>query len=70
MMFHHTTEKKLYPDISKVENMLRKIIYLFMLKTVGSKWIDVGTPEKIQIRSRGQKSFQKTGVHFMTFAIR
>ncbi len=41
--------KKLYSDISKVENMLRKIIYLFMLKTVGSKWIEVGTPEKFKV---------------------
>ena len=28
-------EIKLYPDISNVENILRKIIYLFMLETVG-----------------------------------
>lgn len=40
--------KKLYPDISEIENKLRKIIYLFMLKTVGSRWIDIGTPEKFQ----------------------
>ena len=40
--------KKLYPEILEVENMLRKIIYIFMLKTVGSKWIDVGTPKKFQ----------------------
>lgn len=40
--------RKLYPDISNVENMLRKIIYLFMLKTVGSKWLDTSTPEKFQ----------------------
>lgn len=40
--------EKLYPKILKVENMLRKIIYLFMLKTVGSKWIDVSAPEIFQ----------------------
>lgn len=40
--------KKLYPNISEIENKLRKIIYLFMLKTVGSQWLDVGTPEKFQ----------------------
>lgn len=40
--------RKLYPDIVNVENMLRKIIYLFMLKTVGSKWLDTSTPEKFQ----------------------
>ena len=40
--------KKLYPQISKVENKLRKIIYLLMLKTIGSEWFDKGTPQKFQ----------------------
>ena len=40
--------KKLYPEILNIENLLRKIIYLFMLKTVGSKWLDTNTPEKFQ----------------------
>lgn len=40
--------KKLYPIISNVENMLRKIIYLFMIKTVGSKWLDIGAPENFE----------------------
>ena len=36
--------EQLYPQIEKIENSLRKIIYLFMLKTIGSKWFNDGTP--------------------------
>ena len=65
--------KKLYPDISKVENMLRKIIYLFMLKTVGSKWIDVGTPEKFQISinnviEKNNKTKNDINAEWLTYA--
>ena len=53
--------KKLYPEILKVENTLRKIIYLFMLKTVGSKWIDEGAPEifKTSINNVIEKNHKK-----------
>lgn len=65
--------KKLYPDISKVENMLRKIIYLFMLKTVGSKWIDVGTPEKFQtsinnVIEKNNKTKNDINAEWLTYA--
>lgn len=40
--------KKLYPEISRIENELRKIIYLFMLKTVGSEWFNTHTPDIFQ----------------------
>lgn len=40
--------RQLYPAISEVENKLRKIIYLFMLKTVGSNWINTNAPQKVQ----------------------
>ena len=40
--------KRLYPEISHVENMLRKIIYLFMLKTVGRDWLNTDAPEKFR----------------------
>lgn len=65
--------KKLYPDILKVENMLRKIIYLFMLKTVGSKWIDVGTPEKFQISinnviEKNNKTKNDINAEWLTYA--
>lgn len=65
--------KKLYPNISKVENMLRKIIYLFMLKTVGSKWIDVGTPEKFQtsinsVIEKNNKTKNDIDAEWLTYA--
>lgn len=40
--------KILYPKISHVENMLRKIIYLFMLKTVGRDWLNTDAPKKFR----------------------
>lgn len=45
--------RKLYPAITEVENKLRKIIYLFMLKTVGSNWIKTNAPEKVQKDIKG-----------------
>lgn len=65
--------KKLYPDISNVENMLRRIIYLFMLKTVGSKWIDVGTPEKFQtsinnVIEKNRKTKNEINAEWLTYA--
>lgn len=65
--------KKLYPDILKVENMLRRIIYLFMLKTVGSKWIDVCTPEKFQtsinnVIEKNNKTKNDINAEWLTYA--
>ena len=40
--------KKLYPQMNNVENLLRKIIYLFMLKNLGSKWISKNVPEEMK----------------------
>jgi len=40
--------KKLYPEIIKIENMLRKIIYRFMIKTAGSSWFDSTMPENVR----------------------
>ena len=40
--------KLLYPKIIEVENMLRKIIYRFMIKTVGSDWYNDATPEDVK----------------------
>lgn len=39
---------KLYPEIAKLENQLRKIIYLFMTKSVGSKWIQKNIPKEMK----------------------
>lgn len=65
--------EKLYPEIVKVENMLRKIIYLFMLKTVGSKWLDVGTPKKFQesinnVIEKNSKKKNEINADWLTYA--
>ena len=65
--------KKLYPEILEVENMLRKIIYIFMLKTVGSKWIHVGTPKKFQnsindVIEKDNKTKNEIKTEWLTYA--
>lgn len=40
--------KTLYPKIITVESLLRKIIYLFMTQTLGTKWFIKGTPSDVQ----------------------
>ncbi len=65
--------KKLYPIISNVENMLRKIIYLFMIKTVGSKWLDIGAPAKFReniglVIEKNQKEKNAVGIDWLTYA--
>lgn len=65
--------KKLYPEILEVENMLRKIIYIFMLKSVGSKWIHVGTPKKFQnsindVIEKDNKTKNEIKTEWLTYA--
>ena len=40
--------KKLFPYIATVENLLREIIYTFMIKAVGSKWFNKTAPNKVR----------------------
>lgn len=42
--------RTLYPKIIKVESLLRKIIYIFMTQTLGTKWFTKGTPSELQER--------------------
>lgn len=65
--------KKLYPEIIKIEGMLRKIIYLFMLKTVGSKWFSESTPEKFKISiesviEKNNKPINEINSDWLTYA--
>lgn len=46
--------KKLYPLMIEVESLLREIIYLFMIKNVGSKWFKEQSPKDVK------ESIQKT----------
>lgn len=39
--------RRLYPEISELESLLREIIYLFMIKKVGSEWVKKGAPQKL-----------------------
>ncbi len=40
--------KKLYPEISEVEALLREIIYLFMINNVGSEWFNTRTSNRFK----------------------
>lgn len=39
--------RKAYPKINEIENKMRKLIYLFMLKNFGNSWLKDGTPVDI-----------------------
>lgn len=52
--------EKLYPEIVLVENYLRKIIYLFMLKNVGSEWLQKNTPK--EVRESIDKTMEKNNL--------
>ncbi|MEX2633675.1 MAG: hypothetical protein WD267_06550 [Balneolales bacterium] len=43
----HYCEKS-YPRINTVENLMRKLIFQFMLKSIGSKWIKEAFPIKLK----------------------
>jgi len=40
--------KKSYPLINTVENLMRKLIFQFMLKSIGSKWIKEAFPQQLK----------------------
>lgn len=46
--------EKLYPHIVNIENLLRKIIYRFMIKILGSQWVEQALPKEVK------ESIQKT----------
>ena len=65
--------KKLYPEIIKIEGMLRKIIYLFMLKTAGSRWFNESTPEKFKVSiesviEKNNKPINEINSDWLTYA--
>lgn len=39
---------KLYPQMIGIENLLRKVIYRFMIKIAGSAWFDMTVPVEVQ----------------------
>lgn len=52
--------QKLYPQIVQVENLLRKIIYRFMIKTAGSTWFDNTVPSGV--KESIEKTLKKNGL--------
>lgn len=40
--------EKLYPKIVHIENLLRKIIYIFMIKNLGSEWVEQAIPREVK----------------------
>ncbi len=40
--------EKAYPMINKIENKMRKIIYIFMLRNSGSKWVERNIPSGVK----------------------
>ena len=40
--------EKSYPLLNTVENLMRKLIFQFMLKNIGSKWIKEAFPQKLK----------------------
>lgn len=40
--------KKLYPQMIEIENLLRKVIYRFMIKIAGSAWFDMTVPKEVK----------------------
>lgn len=52
--------KKLYPQMIQVENLLRKIIYRFMIKTAGSTWFANAVPRGA--REAIEKTLERNGL--------
>jgi len=40
--------EKCYPLINEIENRMRKLIFLFMFKTLGKEWINFAIPQKVR----------------------
>lgn len=57
-----SNSKLLYPKISEIENELRRIIYLFMLKTIGSDWFEKNSPNVVKKDAKNtyQKNHKET----------
>lgn len=52
--------RKLYPMMTEIESLLREIIYLFMIKNVGSKWLKEQSPK--EVKDAIQKTLSKNQI--------
>lgn len=44
--------RKAYPVINNIENLMRKLIFEFMIKNLGSDWMDRTIPEELKAKLR------------------
>ena len=55
--------KLLYPKMVETENLLRKLIYIFMIKTAGSSWFTDTVPKSVkEAIERSAKMNNKNGI--------
>lgn len=51
----------MYPKINSIENKMRKVIYFFMIKNIGSKWIEKNIPK--EVRQAIKENQKKNNIH-------
>ncbi|WP_312522428.1 HNH endonuclease signature motif containing protein [Anaerospora sp.] len=49
-----------YPIINEIENLMRKLIYLFIIRNVGSTWLNKSSPE--EFKNKLQNNIQRNKV--------
>ncbi|SFH40261.1 hypothetical protein SAMN05660649_05078 [Desulfotomaculum arcticum] len=54
---------KAYPKINSIENKMRKIIYIFMIRNSGSKWVERNIPR--DVKESIKKTQEKNNIHNM-----
>lgn len=52
--------KKGYPIINELENLMRKLIFRFMIKNIGSDWVKKSFPQKL--RENVEKTAEKNAI--------
>lgn len=66
-------ERELYPRIARVENLLRKIIYRFMIRATGDGWFDNTVPKGVkksitETLEKNHRSLDETGEDQLYYA--
>jgi hypothetical protein len=53
--------RKSYPHINEIENLLRKLIYKFMLINIGKNWLSFTLPKELEKVNKKEKIGEKNG---------
>lgn len=66
-------ERELYPRIARVENLLRAIVYRFMIRATGDEWFDNTVPEGVkksitETLKKNHQSLDETGEDQLYYA--